>query len=109
MSRRGEMTGGFLDVKRSRLELHNAVQQMHARKVEFEVLFYGEMNFRSRVVFFATFNYLNSKNILQEALEKAIHASNDKAANVEKLRMELDILEREVLYLKFVTFCSFTT
>ncbi|VDK78790.1 unnamed protein product [Litomosoides sigmodontis] len=71
MSRRGEMTGGFLDVKRSRLELHSAVQQMHARKVEFE-----------------------------EALEKAIHASNDKAANVEKLRMEVDILEREVSYLK---------
>uniref|UniRef100_A0A0R3RY53 Structural maintenance of chromosomes protein n=1 Tax=Elaeophora elaphi TaxID=1147741 RepID=A0A0R3RY53_9BILA len=71
MSRRGEMTGGFLDVKRSRLELYSTVQQMHARKVEFE-----------------------------EALEKAIHASNDKASNVEKLRMEVDTLEREVLYLK---------
>ncbi|MCP9259205.1 Structural maintenance of chromosomes protein [Dirofilaria immitis] len=71
MSRRGEMTGGFLDMKRSRLELYNAVQQMHARKVEFE-----------------------------EAHENAVHASNEKASNVEKLRMEVDTLEREVLYLK---------
>lgn len=38
MGRRGEMTGGFLDVKRSRLELHSTVRQMHARRVEFEVL-----------------------------------------------------------------------
>nr|CDP95798.1 BMA-SMC-3, isoform b [Brugia malayi] len=50
MSRRGEMTGGFLDVKRSRLELYSAVQQMHAQK---------------------HFNY--TKNV-QEALEKAVHA-----------------------------------
>lgn len=40
MSRRGEMTGGFLDVKRSRLELYSAVQQMHAQKVQFEVFFF---------------------------------------------------------------------
>lgn len=103
MSRRGEMTGGFLDIKRSRLELYSIVQQMHARKVEFEVLFYGEMElFLKHNDFSDISNYLNYTKTVQEALEKAVHASNDKASNVEKLRMEVDTLEREVLYLKFV-------
>lgn len=59
MSRRGEMTGGFLDVKRSRLELNSAVQQMHARKVEFEVLslFEGDELFLSTV----RFPYISNK------------------------------------------------
>lgn len=39
VSRRGEMTGGFLDVKRSRLELYNAVQQMQTQRTELEVIF----------------------------------------------------------------------
>ncbi|VDN07444.1 unnamed protein product, partial [Thelazia callipaeda] len=71
VSRRGEMTGGFLDVKRSRLELYSTVQQMHAQKAHFE-----------------------------NVLEKAVRISNEKASNVEKLRIEVDSLEREILYLK---------
>lgn len=53
---------------------------------------------------FDSSNYLNHMRTLQEILERAIHANNDKAANVEKLRMEVDTLEREVLYLKFVLY-----
>ncbi|VDN21373.1 unnamed protein product [Gongylonema pulchrum] len=71
ISRRGEMTGGFLDMKRSRLELYNAVQRMRQQLAELEAV-----------------------------VEKASCVSNEKAANVEKLRLECDVLDREILTLK---------
>uniref|UniRef100_A0A915AGZ2 Structural maintenance of chromosomes protein n=1 Tax=Parascaris univalens TaxID=6257 RepID=A0A915AGZ2_PARUN len=71
VSRRGAMTGGYLDVKRSRLELQSTVRKL-----------------------------LEQKQDIEEALENAIRKNNEKTAEVERLRMEADALEREVASLR---------
>ncbi|VDK54762.1 unnamed protein product [Anisakis simplex] len=71
VSRRGAMTGGYLDVKRSRLELQSTVRKL-----------------------------LEQKQDIEESLDNAIRKNNEKTAEVEKLRMEGDSLEREVSALR---------
>ncbi|KHN73340.1 Structural maintenance of chromosomes protein 3, partial [Toxocara canis] len=71
VSRRGAMTGGYLDVKRSRLELQSTVRKL-----------------------------LEQKQDIEEALERAIRKNNEKTAEVERLRMEGDALEREAAALR---------
>ncbi|KHN78488.1 Structural maintenance of chromosomes protein 3 [Toxocara canis] len=57
--RRGAVTGGYFDIKRSRLELHRTLVGL-----------------------------LQRQNSIEEALKEASHQNSEKAANVEKLKME---------------------